>query len=92
MDDRQMNALVVLESVALACRENARQFADGKSKDFAAGLRLAYLDALSVLVEEAGIHGVPLSDIGLEGYDPYRDPALHTDPLHEEKPLGRQFS
>lgn len=76
MDERQRDALVVLESLAVTCRKNARALAEGESDEFVAGLRMAYLDVLSVLVEEAQVHGVPLSDIGLTGYDPYRDPAL----------------
>lgn len=75
-DLAQMNAVVVLESLAQACRENAQRLAEGESPEFAAGLRLAYLDALPVLIEEAELHGVPLESIGLAGYDPYKDPSL----------------
>lgn len=72
----RLSALVVLENVAMTCRQNVLELAAGKSDEFSAGLRMAYLDALSVLVEEAELHGVPLADIGLAGYDPYRDPTL----------------
>lgn len=76
-DDRvQQNALVVLESLAMTCRRNAVDLANGKSPEFTEGLRMAYLDVLSVLVEEAALHGVPLDAIGLAGYDPYSAPEL----------------
>jgi hypothetical protein len=50
----------------------AQQASDAES-EFQSGLALAYYEVMSTLVHQALALGVPLSDLGLDGFDPDRE-------------------
>ena len=67
---RNKTALVVLEEVALAARHAAEQAAE-KDDAFANGLLAAYVDVLTVIMEQVEVLGLDPAVIGLGGFEPY---------------------
>ena len=67
---RSKTALVVLEEVALAARRAAEQAAE-KDDAFANGLLAAYVDVLTVIMEQVDVLGLDQAAIGLGGFEPY---------------------
>ena len=67
---RNKNALVVLEEVALAARRAAEQ-ASEQDDAFANGLLSAYVDVLTVIMEQVEVLGLDPTAIGLGGFEPY---------------------
>ena len=67
---RSKTALVVLEEVALAARRAAEQAAE-KDDAFANGLLAAYVDVLTVIMEQVDVLGLDPAAIGLGGFEPY---------------------
>lgn len=67
---RSKTALVVLEEVALAARRAAEQAAE-KDDAFANGLLAAYVDVLTVIMEQVEVLGLDPATIGLGGFEPY---------------------
>lgn len=72
MNEKAINktALVVLEEVALAARRAAEQAAE-KDDAFANGLLAAYVDVLTVIMEQVEVLGLDPAAIGLGGFEPY---------------------
>ena len=67
---RNKTALVVLEEVALAARRAAEQ-ASEQDDAFAHGLLSAYVDVLTVIMEQVEVLGLDPAAIGLDGFEPY---------------------
>jgi hypothetical protein len=67
---RNKTALVVLEEVALAARRAAEQAAE-QDDAFANGLLVAYVDVLTVIMEQVEVLGLDPAGIGLGGFEPY---------------------
>ncbi len=67
---KQIDYQVLLEAIITTAKEAAIE-ASGKKDQESKMYLFAYCDILDVVKTQAGILGIPLSDIGLDGFDPY---------------------
>jgi hypothetical protein len=70
-EQKKADYLVILEEVLLAAKQNGLVAASDHG-EFSKGNAFAYADVLSVAIEQADLLGVPLSALGLDGFDPDR--------------------
>ncbi|TAN71607.1 MAG: hypothetical protein EPN17_00955 [Methylobacter sp.] len=62
---------VLLETIVTAAKASAIE-AGGKQDQESRAYLFAYCDILDSVKTQAEVLGVPLSEIGLEGFDPYQ--------------------
>jgi hypothetical protein len=66
------DSIALLRTQALDAKKRAHA-ASGADKDFAKGQLMGYVDALSLLQQQADAFGIARKDVGLDGFDAERD-------------------
>ena len=77
---RKLDYLVILEEILSTARQNGLEAAAERA-DFDQGRAFAYYDILTVAIEQAELLGIPLEDLGLQGFDADRE-LLHVHRRH----------
>ena len=76
MTDTHRNYLSDLGDLIRRSGEQAKKAVDKSSGDdlpFEQGRRMAYVEVLSLMQQQASAFNLPLRDLRLEGFDPERD-------------------